>query len=117
MQTEAVSNTGVYFINASADISFSGQDDAYCYISSLDTGENDGNFGDTNASTEHSSLTLTDFYFLSAGDSITLICNSYRGLTTFSSGGITALLVQSYGSNESAIAAHKPMYTGAARNR
>jgi hypothetical protein len=96
LQTAPVATGGAYFISASAVLSIDSADTAaYCWVSTVDTGINDGNVGGSSAAGFYQQASITDFFFVSSGDAFQLMCSSNTNdpNTYVYSAGLTATLI------------------------
>jgi len=76
IQTPPVSVSGVYLVNASALLSIDTNDiAAYCQTGTVNTGT-DGNFGGSSVPGHFQQASISDFFFMSAGDAVYLYCKS-----------------------------------------
>ncbi len=101
-QTAAVSQ-GTYFVNASTLLDVGGQDNAFCYIRTVNGSSGTNNFGGSGASSTFQQASNTDVFSVSAGDAFQLMC--YGGLNQTSSvfeATITAIRIDSV-NNQSGI--------------
>lgn len=99
LQTPPVSTSGIYFINASALLKLDSADPAaYCRITTANTGVNDLNWGGGSMSGDYQQVSVTDYYFVSAGDAFQLYCESNGGdsNTFINNGSMTSILISSF---------------------
>lgn len=76
IQTPAVSVGGVYFTNASALLFLDGSDSgSYCETGTANTGT-DANYGGSSDAGHYQQVSISDYFFVSAGDSFYLYCYS-----------------------------------------
>jgi hypothetical protein len=97
-QTHAVSTTGVYLISANALVVVEGSDEIQCYITTANNASFDGVIGAAGASiTLVGQASLTDEWFVSAGDSIQLVCFTINGdiFSSVDNSSLTATLFTS----------------------
>jgi Collagen triple helix repeat (20 copies) len=95
-QTDPIVTSGVYYINASALLNIDAQDfAAYCYITPASQGFDDSIVGGSSDVGHYQSASVTDTWFISAGDTFQLVCYSNAGDTnTFAfDAGLTAVLI------------------------
>jgi Collagen triple helix repeat (20 copies) len=111
LQAPAVSTAGVYFISASALFSIDSADyAAYCYVSTANTGVNDGNFGGSSAVGNYQQASITDYFYVDSGDAFQLVCysNANDASTFVNNAGLTATLINSL--DAAAVQASKPAH-------
>jgi hypothetical protein len=111
LQTSPVATAGWYFISASALLSIDSADlAAYCYVSTVDTGVNDGNYGGSSAVGNYQQASITDYFFVGSGDAFQLVCysNANDANTFVNNAGLTATLINSL--DAAAAAAVKPRH-------
>jgi len=78
LQTNPVSNTGTYYVNASALLKIDSADfAAYCFITPASSGgAEDGHYGGSSAVGFYQTASISDYFFLGAGDALQLVCRS-----------------------------------------
>ena len=104
LQTFSASTAGVYYVNASAELYIDISDAAaYCYVTPTSSGAADGNYGGSSVLGNYQQASIVDFFFLSAGDSLQLVCFSSLSdsNTAVQSAAMTATLI----TNPAAVAA------------
>ena len=116
LQTVPVSTTGFYFISSSALLYLDSSDyAAYCHITTVNSGVNDGNYGGSSAVGHYQQASITDYFWVGAGDAFELSCSSNAGdANTFVySASLTATLINSF---DPASLPKKPQVDAAAKS-
>ena len=96
LQTGGVPTTGTYYINASILLFVDSADvDAYCYVTPTSSGTFDGIIGASTVPSYILQASVTDSWFLVAGDSIQVVCVSELGdsNSSASNANVTAVLI------------------------
>jgi hypothetical protein len=76
-QTNAIQVSGQYYINASALMFIDGSDFGdYCYVTTGSNGGSDGLYGGTDLAGIYYTLSVSDSWFVGAGDVVQLVCYS-----------------------------------------
>jgi hypothetical protein len=99
LQTPPVNASGIYFVNASALLRLDSADPAaYCRITTANTGVNDLNWGGGSMSGDYQQVSVTDYFFVSAGDAFQLYCesNGSDSNTFINNGSMTSVLISSF---------------------
>ena len=97
-QTNAIQSTGVYYINATALISIDFNDSAaYCYVTTASSGAFDGISGGSSNAGFWEQASVSDSWFVGAGDVVQMVCysNSGDGNTYSNNASVTAILINS----------------------
>jgi hypothetical protein len=95
-QTNPVSTTGVYYIDATALLNVASGDGVYCYLTTVNNAFFDGTQGGTNIA-GFGQAAISDSWFIGVGDSIQLLCESATNNASsgvFSS-SLSAILISS----------------------
>jgi len=97
-QTDPIVTSGVYYINASALLNIDAADFAsYCYITPASQGFDDSIVGGSSDVGHYQTASVTDTWFIAAGDTFQLVCYENNGnASTFAyDAGLTATLINS----------------------
>jgi Collagen triple helix repeat (20 copies) len=97
-QTNAIPNTGTYYINGTALISIDSFDSAaYCYVTLASSGAYDGITGGSSNAGYWEQASVADAFSISAGDAVQLVCysNSNDSNTYVNNASVTATLINS----------------------
>lgn len=97
-QTGAIQTTGVYYINATALISIDFNDSAaYCYVTIGSSGAADGIYGGSSNAGFWEQASVSDSWFVGAGDVVQMVCYSNSGdaNTYANNASVTAILINS----------------------
>ncbi|MGI8824201.1 MAG: hypothetical protein ACR2JC_00880 [Chloroflexota bacterium] len=118
VRTNAVGTSGEYYVSASTLLYVDSTDGVYCWITPVSSGANDGALAGSNAGGNYQSASMTDYFFLSAGDSLEVLCYSATGDTNSHSYDATmnAILIGSSNAASAKPASHQPL-PGAPKHR
>jgi hypothetical protein len=120
LQTAPVATAGGYFISASALLFIDSADSgAYCYVSTANTGIDDGNVGGSTVTGNFQQASITDFFFVSSGDAFQLVCysNTNDSNTFVYNGALTATLINTFDVTPDVVKARREPATGSADPR